>query len=274
MVGDAKTLYDKLKGIAPVRMVDIEGKPMDPGELNPTGGPVALDRSQIVARSDSFQALVQGNVFGGQTAKVVTDGDSIVYSESTVIGPFEQRSIVVLNSDLSMRRTDQTGLVQGQPRPRICAADSLPCVLGPSLIANFSRLRNRAERPSHFAGSHIVRAAKVINGGMAGSIPFNLVSWLGHDSRPMPASELLAWNGEETSTSGARGHLWSWMLYHWLWNQRSKAFADYQKRLAESGDPEAAWHGAFPEFDPKNPEALAKLGDRHSRAHGMKAAAE
>jgi len=114
-------------------------------------------------------------------------------------------------------------------------------------------------------GSHIVRAAKVINGGMAGSIPFNLVSWLGHDSRPMPASELLTWNGEEASTSGARGHLWSWMLYHWLWNQRSKAFADYQKRLAESGDPEAAWHGAFPEFDPENPEALAKLDDELDR---------
>ena len=114
VVGDAKALYDKLKTIAPVRLVDIAGKPMNPAELNPTGGPVAFDRSQIVARSDSFQALVQGNVFGGQTAKVVTDGDSIVYSESTVIGPFQQQSTVVLNGDLSMRRTDQTSLVQGQ----------------------------------------------------------------------------------------------------------------------------------------------------------------
>src|SRR5213593_2739389 len=114
VVGDAKALYDKLKAIAPVRLVDVAGKPMDPAELNPVGGPVAFDRSQIVARSDSFQALVQGNVFGGQSAKAVVDGDSIVYSESTVIGPFQQQSTVVLNGDLSMRRTDQTGLVQGQ----------------------------------------------------------------------------------------------------------------------------------------------------------------
>src|SRR5438874_5668718 len=114
VVGDAKALYDKLKTIAPVRLVDIAGKPMNPAELNPTGGPVAFDRSQIIARSDSLQALVQGNVFGGQTAKVVTDGDSIVYSESTVIGPFQQQSTVVLNGDLSMRRTDHTSLVQGQ----------------------------------------------------------------------------------------------------------------------------------------------------------------
>ncbi len=115
VVGDAKALYDKLKGIAPVRLVDIEGKAMDPAELTPTGGPVAFDRGQIVARSDSFQALVQGNALGGQTAKAVVSSDSIVYTESTVIGSFvQQQSTVVLNGDLSMRRTDQTSTVQGQ----------------------------------------------------------------------------------------------------------------------------------------------------------------
>lgn len=115
VVGDAKALYDRLKAIAPVRLVDVGGNAMDPAELNPTGGPVALDRSQIVARSDSFQALVQGNALGGQTAKVVVTTDSIVYAESTVIGSFvQQQSTVVLNGDLSMRRTDQTSVVQGQ----------------------------------------------------------------------------------------------------------------------------------------------------------------
>jgi len=115
VVGDAKALYDKLKTIAPVRLADIQGNAMDPAELNPKGGPVAFDRSQVVARSDSFQALVQGNVLGGQKAKVVIDGDSIVYSESTVIGSFvQQQSTVVLNGDLSMRRTEQTSTVQGQ----------------------------------------------------------------------------------------------------------------------------------------------------------------
>ena len=114
VVGDAKALYDKLKAIAPVRLVDVAGKAMDPAELNPKGGPVVFDRSQIVARSDSFHALVQGNVLGGQTAKVEVMGDSIVYTEATSIGPFQQQSRVVLNGDLSIRRTDQTGTVQGQ----------------------------------------------------------------------------------------------------------------------------------------------------------------
>ncbi len=114
VVGDAKALYDKLKAIAPVRLADIEGKAMDPAELNPTGGPVALDRSQIVARSDSFRALVQGNPFGGQAAQVELSGDSIVYRETTTIGALQQRSLVVLNADLTMRRTDQNGTVGAQ----------------------------------------------------------------------------------------------------------------------------------------------------------------
>jgi hypothetical protein len=87
---------------------------MDPAQLNPIGGPVAFDYSQIVARSDSFQALVQGNVFGGQTGTVTMSSDSIVYTESTTIGPLQQQSTVVMNSDLSPRHTDQTSTVQGQ----------------------------------------------------------------------------------------------------------------------------------------------------------------
>jgi zinc protease len=123
VVGDAKSLYDKLKKIAPVRLVDVSGNPEDPAQLNPVvsaapaapAAPVAFDRSQIVARSDSFQALVQGNAFGGQVGKIDVTPDSIVYTEVTNIGgAFHQQSTVVLNADLSMRRSDQTSTVQSQ----------------------------------------------------------------------------------------------------------------------------------------------------------------
>jgi zinc protease len=114
VVGDAQALYDKLKAIAPVRVVDVEGKPMNPSDLNPKGEAVAFDRGQIVARSDSFQALVQGQAFGGQSARVDVTSDSIVYTVSRTIGPFQQSSRVVLNADLSMRSTDQTIIAQGQ----------------------------------------------------------------------------------------------------------------------------------------------------------------
>jgi len=113
VVGDAKEIYDRLKAIAPVRLVDIDGNPMAPADLNPTGGPVAFDRSQIVARRDSFEAVYQGNPFGARVTNVQVAGDSIVFTESMAIGPgpaVEQRTTAVLAAaDLSMRRTDQTG---------------------------------------------------------------------------------------------------------------------------------------------------------------------
>ncbi len=116
VVGDAKEIYDKLKAIAPVRLVDIDGKPMNPAALNPVGGPVAFDPTQIVARSDSFRALVQGNVFGAQVDNVQVAPDSIVFTEATTIGQFvNQRTTLVLGAaDLAVRRADQTGTVQSQ----------------------------------------------------------------------------------------------------------------------------------------------------------------
>ena len=116
VVGDAKEIYDKLKAIAPVRLVDIDGKPMTAADLNPAGGPVAFDRSQIVARSDSFQAVLQGNPFGAQVTTIQVAGDSIVFTEATTLGTFvQQRTTVVLAAaDLATRRSDQSGTVQNQ----------------------------------------------------------------------------------------------------------------------------------------------------------------
>ena len=116
VVGDAKELYDKIKVIGPVRLVDIGGKPIDPAELNPMGGPVAFDQTQIVARSDSFQAVVQGKPFGAQTATVRVAPDSIVFTEATTIGQFVNQSttLVLGAADLAVRRTDQVGTVQNQ----------------------------------------------------------------------------------------------------------------------------------------------------------------
>jgi len=116
VVGDAKELYDKLVAIAPVRLLDIDGHPMTLTDLNPVGGPVAFDRSQIVARTDSFEALLSGNPFGAQVTTTQLSGDSIVFTEATTLGPtVQQRTTAVLSAaDLAMRRSDQTGTVQNQ----------------------------------------------------------------------------------------------------------------------------------------------------------------
>jgi predicted Zn-dependent peptidase len=64
VVGDGQEVYDKLTPIAPVRIIDAEGNPLTPDALAPSGIAVAFDLAELVASSDSFNALVQGNPFG------------------------------------------------------------------------------------------------------------------------------------------------------------------------------------------------------------------
>ena len=116
VVGDAAKLYDRLKRIAPVRLVDVDGKPLTPDDLQPHGGPVALDRSQIVARRDSFAVLANGNLVGSLVTTVDRGADSILYSEHSNIpvAGIDQSATVTLDAmTLDVRRVDQVGSMMG-----------------------------------------------------------------------------------------------------------------------------------------------------------------
>src|SRR6266705_2966301 len=60
IVGDGARLYDRLKAIAPVRLVDVDGKPLTLNDLNPAAANVTLDPRQLESRTDSSQVVVQG----------------------------------------------------------------------------------------------------------------------------------------------------------------------------------------------------------------------
>jgi zinc protease len=112
VVGDAEQLYDRLKAIAPVRLVDIDGKPMTLADLHPQAGPITLDRAQIVTRSDSFQVLIQERPMGAMVTRWNVTNDSISYFEDTQIagGQVQQTTTIRLNpADLSVTTVDQTG---------------------------------------------------------------------------------------------------------------------------------------------------------------------
>jgi len=116
VVGDGEKLYDKLKAIAPVRMVDVDGHPLTLEDLHPRGGPVAFDHSQVVAHRDSFSVLANGQPVGVMATALAVGGDSVVYTETTdlsMVG-FQQQTVVVLDGQsLTARRVDQTGSVRG-----------------------------------------------------------------------------------------------------------------------------------------------------------------
>lgn len=115
VVGDAAKLSDQLGAIAPVRLVDIDGKPLAAPDLIPAAGPLALDRAQIAARTDSFRVTFQGNPIGAVVATVRQTPDSLVYTEQSALGGFAQRTTVVLDpADLSVKQTDQTTTAGGR----------------------------------------------------------------------------------------------------------------------------------------------------------------
>lgn len=116
VVGDAAKLSDQLGAIAPVRLVDIDGKPLAPADLTPpAAGPLALDRAQIAARTDSFRVTFQGNPIGAVVATVRQTPDSLVYTEQSALGGFAQRTTVVLDpADLSVKQTNQTTTAGGR----------------------------------------------------------------------------------------------------------------------------------------------------------------
>ncbi|MGH7701356.1 MAG: insulinase family protein, partial [Gemmatimonadales bacterium] len=111
VVGDGQQIYEPLRAIAPVRIVDVEGAPLTPADLAPRAAQLDLDPAQLASRSDSFRILVRGNPMGGQVGTITRSPDSIVYVERAAIGGFvEQQSVVVLDArTYAMRRADQTG---------------------------------------------------------------------------------------------------------------------------------------------------------------------
>jgi zinc protease len=115
VVGDATKLYERLAAIAPVRLVDVDGKRVAPADLSAPASAVALDRAQLGPRTDSSRVLLEGKVVGFAVASVQPAGDSVVYAErSSLGGTFEQQTTVVFAAaDAAARRLDQVMTRQG-----------------------------------------------------------------------------------------------------------------------------------------------------------------
>ncbi len=108
------------------------------------------------------------------------------------------------------------------------------------------------------SGTHVQRGERIVNAAV-GLAPPGFVVALCNDW--VPAQKLLAWNGEELAARPGRFHAQSWLLYHWLWNERSKQLAKFQSLLASAQDWASAWREAFPQFNPDEPGALRALDD-------------
>ncbi len=117
VVGDGAKLYDRLRPIAPIRMVDVDGRPLTPDDLAPPTGPVALDAAQFAVHTDSSRVLIQGSPMGFTVSELRRPPDSLVYAERSRLGDgaFQQQTTLVLEPATGLvRQVDQVTTQQGQ----------------------------------------------------------------------------------------------------------------------------------------------------------------
>jgi len=117
VVGDGAALYQPLRALFPVRIVDTDGKPLEPADLTAAGAAAAFDASQLAPRRDSLQILVQGNPMGTQTLDISAEDDAVVLVERTAIplmGMTQETRMVLDAGSLALRSLDQTGQVGPQ----------------------------------------------------------------------------------------------------------------------------------------------------------------
>ncbi len=93
-----------------------------------------------------------------------------------------------------------------------------------------------------------------------GTVPDTVRAWLLSCTpycTPWRAKTVFTWTDAGSVEQGFYGT--SWLLVHFLVNQRGKSFTELQTRLARAEEPRAAWNAVFPEWSLEVPGATEKL---------------
>jgi hypothetical protein len=95
--------------------------------------------------------------------------------------------------------------------------------------------------------------------------------WVAGSVKMTPAEDLFSSHGAGLFLFD-NPYVTSWVLYRFLWNDRSAQFSNFQRHLSNGDAPEDSWRAAFPEWDPTKGTIRLMDGDleRHRRhARGM-----
>jgi hypothetical protein len=117
VVGDGREIYDKLTSVAAVTIIDVDGNPLTVADLDPAVTAIVFDASHIVARRDSFQVSMQGQVIGSRVLNVQEVGDTLVVSDvlSIPMAGMQQEGVIRMHrTTFAVYSIDQTGQMQGQ----------------------------------------------------------------------------------------------------------------------------------------------------------------
>ncbi|MEP6494672.1 MAG: pitrilysin family protein [bacterium] len=120
VVGDATKTYEKLKKIAPVTLLTVDGTPMSPSELEVKASAIAVDPAKLRLGVDSFDVVLtqggQSRSVGYQRSELAKRGNDFVYTEAVSIplAGLQQNSTITFAPSLALKEIKQNGSVQGQ----------------------------------------------------------------------------------------------------------------------------------------------------------------
>ena len=90
VVGDAPKIKASLEKIAPVTLLDAEGKPLDPASLEVKASAIKLDGSLLKPGTATYDLKLQGNPFGTVTSALSRENDEWVAKETVTSAMFNQ----------------------------------------------------------------------------------------------------------------------------------------------------------------------------------------
>jgi zinc protease len=99
VVGDATKVYDELKGIAPVVLLNVQGQPMDASELEVKGTSEKFDASGLNPMTLTYRVVLQGNPFGTSTLTLAREGEEWVSTQELQGGPLVQKGEARFTAD-------------------------------------------------------------------------------------------------------------------------------------------------------------------------------
>jgi len=115
VVGDGAKIYDRIKDIAPVTILDPEGKPLTPEDLAPKAVRVDFDLAALTERRDSFVVRFNNADAGWMRGVLEKTADGFRYVEDTRLGGFVvQTTTLEIDATGGMKSVKQVGKVQGQ----------------------------------------------------------------------------------------------------------------------------------------------------------------
>ena len=121
VVGDAARVLAGLERIAPVELMDAEGRPMDRSALEVRASAESFDATRLRPYTAEYEILAQGNPFGRATNTLAREGDGWKFTMVGGFGPVQQTIAAVWGPRWEPRTYGETyaGAFEGRADVRV-----------------------------------------------------------------------------------------------------------------------------------------------------------